>query len=90
MPVVYFPTALRYYVENHSEIEVHASTVTDLLTALVRRYPSLRFHLLDGDGKLRRHFGIFVNGEHIRELHGEDTLLKPEDRVLLVASAAGG
>jgi len=90
MPVIRFPAALKYYLENHSEVDIPASNVTDLLAALVTRYPSLRFHLLDEDGELRRHFNIFVNGNHIRELNGMDTVLKPEDKVLLLASAAGG
>ena len=90
MPIVCFPTTLKYYVENHSEMEISATSVVGLLDALVTRFPSLRFHLLDSDGKLRRHFNIFVNGENIRELNGVDTILKSEDRVLLLASAAGG
>jgi len=90
MPSVRFPPALKYYVDNHSEMEISASTVTGLLAALVTRYPSLKFHLLDADGKLRRHFNVFVNGEHIRELNGMDTLLKADDKIILMASAAGG
>jgi molybdopterin synthase sulfur carrier subunit len=90
MPVVRFPTALKYYVEDQSEMEIPASSVTDLLAALVTRYPSLKFHLLDSDGKLRRHFNVFVNGEHIRELNGMDTQLHLDDKIILLASAAGG
>lgn len=71
-------------------MEIPASTVTELLAALVTRYPSLEFHLLDSDGRLRRHFNLFVNGGHIRELDGLDTVLKPGDRLVLLASAAGG
>jgi molybdopterin converting factor small subunit len=56
----------------------------------VKRYPPLKIHLLDSDGKLRRHFNIFVNGEHIRELNGLDTALKDDDKIILLASAAGG
>ena len=77
-------------MENQPELELPASTVNDLLDEVVRRFPSLRFHLLDTAGNLRRHFNIFVNGEHIRELKGMDTVLKPEDKVVLLASAAGG
>jgi molybdopterin synthase sulfur carrier subunit len=90
MPSVRFPPALKYYVDNHSEMEISASSVTELLAALVTRYPSLKFHLLDADGKLRRHFSVFVNGEHIRELDGMNTLLKANDKIILMASAAGG
>ena len=90
MPSVRFPPALKYYVEDHSEMEISASTVTGLLAALVTRYPSLKFHLLDADGNLRRHFTVFVNGEHIRELNGFNTALHPDDKIILLASAAGG
>ena len=90
MPVVRFPAALKYYVDNHSEMDIPASTVTELLAALATRYPPLKFHLLDANGKLRRHFNVFVNGEHIRELNGLDTALNPDDKIILLASAAGG
>jgi molybdopterin converting factor small subunit len=90
MPVVRIPAALKYYVENRCEIEFSASTMTDLLNLLVASYPSLRVHLLDDDGRLRRHFNVFINGVHIRELSGLDTVLHPDDKVLLLASAAGG
>ncbi|MCC7511297.1 MAG: MoaD/ThiS family protein, partial [Anaerolineae bacterium] len=58
--------------------------------ALAGRYPAVKFHLLDADGNLRRHFNVFVNGVHVRELNGLDTPLRPEDKVILLASAAGG
>ena len=90
MPVVRIPAALKYYVDNHSELDIPASSVTELLAALAEHYPTVKFHLLDSDGNLRRHFNIFVNGEHISELDGLDTALNSEDKVILLASAAGG
>ena len=90
MPFIRFPAALKYYVDNHSELDIPAASVTELLAALANRYPSVKFHLLDADGKLRRHFNIFVNGAHIRELNGLDTKLNPDDKLILLASAAGG
>jgi molybdopterin converting factor small subunit len=90
MTTLRIPAALKYYVDNHSEMDLPASSVTELLAALATRYPSVKFHLLDSDGKLRRHFNVFVNGIHIRELNGLDTALNPEDKVILLASAAGG
>jgi len=90
MPVIRFPTAIRYYVANQSEMELPGETVDELLINLVSRYPDLKFHLLDKDDKLRRHFNLFVNEEHIRELKGLDTVLAPGDKLVLRASAAGG
>ncbi len=60
------------------------------LENLLARYPNLKPHLFDAKGNLHRHFNIFVNGTHIRELNGMDTQLKEDDKVILMASAAGG
>lgn len=90
MPILRIPAALKYYVDNHSEMDIPASSVTELLAALAARYPSVKFHLLDSDGNPRRHFNVFVNGVHIRELDGLNTALRPDDKVILLASAAGG
>jgi molybdopterin converting factor small subunit len=90
MPTIRFPARMKYYVDNQAEFPVSASSVQDLIEQVVQQYPSIKFHLLDSDGQLRRHFNIFVNGTHIRDLNGMETQLKEDDRVILMASAAGG
>jgi molybdopterin converting factor small subunit len=90
MPTVRFPAVMKYYVNNQAEFSVPASTVNELITKVIEQYPSIKFHLVDAEGNLRRHFNIFVNGTHIRDLKGMDTLLKENDKVILMASAAGG
>ncbi len=90
MAVVRFPNVMKYYVDNQAEFSVSSSTVQDLIDQVVERYPSVRFHLLDSEGRLRRHFNIFVNGTHIQDLNGMETPLQEDDRVILMASAAGG
>jgi molybdopterin converting factor small subunit len=90
MPTVRFPHVMKYYVNNQVEFPISASTVQDLIDQVVGQFPSIKFHLLDSDGQLRRHFNIFVNGTHIRDLQGMETMLKEDDKVILMASAAGG
>jgi len=90
MPNVRLPTLMKYYVNNQREIVVPASSVAELLENLLAQYPALRPHLFDAQGNLRRHFNIFVNGANIRDLNGMDTPLTDGDKVLLMASAAGG
>lgn len=90
MPIVKFPPLMKFYVENKAEFEMQAKTVAELLENILVRYPILKTHLFDSQGELRRHFNIFVNGVHVRELNGMETLLKEEDKVILMASAAGG
>ena len=90
MPSVRFPQVMKYYVNNQVEFPISASTVQELIDQVVQQYPSIKFHLLDSEGQLRRHFNIFVNGTHIRDLSGMDTPLQDEDKIILMASAAGG
>ncbi len=90
MPTVRFPALMKFYVDNQSEFEVSGSSVAELIDNILIRYPALKPHLFDSKGVLRRHFNIFVNGVHLRELNGLDTELKEEDKIILMASAAGG
>jgi molybdopterin converting factor small subunit len=90
MPTVRFPNVMKYYVNNQAEFSISATTVQSLIDQIVLKYPSIKFHLLDSEGQLRRHFNIFINGVHIRDLNGMETPLKEDDKVILMASAAGG
>ena len=90
MPIVRFPALMKYYVDNQSEFFVDGSTVAEVLDNILLRYPTLKTHLFDSNGKLRHHFNIFVNGVHLRDLSGMETDLKEDDKVILMASAAGG
>ena len=90
MPIVRFPALMKYYVDNQSELAASGGTVAELLEDILARYPGLKPHLFDANGELRRHFNIFVNGVHIRELDGISTALRDQDKIILMASAAGG
>jgi molybdopterin converting factor small subunit len=90
MPIVRFPSLMKYYVDNQGEFSIEGATVSEVLNNILLRYPALKPHLFDSEGNLRRYFNIFVNDMHIRELNGMDTQLKEGDKVILMASAAGG
>jgi molybdopterin converting factor small subunit len=90
MAIVRFPAVMKYYVNNQLEFAIPASTAGELIEKIIEQYPTVRFHLVDSEGKLRKHFNVFVNGTHIRELNGMDTPLQEQDKVILMASAAGG
>jgi molybdopterin converting factor small subunit len=90
MATIRFPAVMKYYVNNQTEFSVSASTAGELIEKIIEQYPSVKFHLVDVDGNLRKHFNVFVNGTHIRDLSGMETPLNEEDKVILMASAAGG
>ena len=81
---------MKYYLNNQTEFFVPASTVQEVVDQVIKEYPPIKFHLVDAEGKLRKHFNVFVNGTHIRDLNGMDTRLGEVDKVILMASAAGG
>jgi molybdopterin converting factor small subunit len=90
MSTVRIPTPLRPYADGLKEVETSAGTVRTVLLDLAARYPALRPHLFNGDGKVRPYINVFVNDQDIRSLRGEDTPLAPSDRVMIVPSIAGG
>ncbi len=90
MPVLKVSPLMRYYTDNQSEAAVQGATVIEVLNNAVEKYPALKTHVFDSNGKLRRHINVFVNDENIKELKGLKTKLKEEDRITLLASISGG
>jgi molybdopterin converting factor small subunit len=83
---VLIPSPLRSYT---GEREVHAAgaTLADLLADLDRRYPGLRFRVIDEQNRMRPHMRFFVNGEQVFDLRH---VLRPTDAVQLVQALSGG
>ena len=90
MSVLRIPTPLRPYADGAAEIEVNAETVGVALEQLTEQYPSLRKHLFTEEGDLRSYVNLFVNDEDIRHLNGVETMVRPEDRLMIIPSIAGG
>jgi len=57
---------------------------------MLTQYPAFRPQLCKDDGSLRAFVNLFLNKRNIRDLHGLDTPLKPDDNLTLVPSIAGG
>ncbi len=83
---VLIPSPLRSYT-GEREVEASGATLAELLAALDRRYPGLRFRMLDEQDHLRPHIRLFVNGEQARDLA---TALDPSDEVQIVQALSGG
>jgi molybdopterin converting factor small subunit len=83
------PSAFRRHTDNLDTFQCSATDLNDLLDALSARFPELKPHLRDEQGKVRRFLNIYVNDEDIRFL-GNDYKFKEGDEVTLVPSIAGG
>ena len=83
---VLIPGALRSYTRN-AQVEAVGDTLDELFADLDRRYPGLRFRVVDEQHRLRPNMRIFVNGIGVRDLQHA---LQPEDFVALVLALSGG
>ncbi|HET7595427.1 MAG TPA: MoaD/ThiS family protein [Burkholderiales bacterium] len=83
---VHIPSALRSYTDR-AETEASGTTLAALLVDLDRRYPGIRFRMVDEQERIRRHIRIFVNGEQVRELSQP---LAATDEVVIVQALSGG
>jgi sulfur-carrier protein len=84
---VRIPTPLRSYTAHAVTVEADGTTVNELLIDLDRRYPGLRFRVVDEQGRLRQHMKVFVNKDMVRDL---STALRADDEVTLMQALSGG
>jgi sulfur-carrier protein len=83
---VLVPGALRSYT-GESHVEATGDTLLALFADLDRRYPGLRFRVVDEQAQLRPNMRVFVNGLCVRDL---GHALGPDDFVALVLALSGG
>ena len=73
---VLIPTTLRSFTVNESEVELSGSNVSEVLNALVEKYPDVKKAIFDKDGNLRSFVNVFVDGENIKALDGFNTKVR--------------
>lgn len=83
---VLIPTPLLSYTR-HREVEAGGATLVELLADLERRYPGIRFRMIDEQDRLRPHIRVFVNGDAVSD---PAQPLRDRDEVLIVQALSGG
>ena len=86
MVKVLIPGALKSYTRD-ANVQAEGDTIDALFTDLDRRYPGLRFRVVDEQGQLRPNMRLFVNGLGTRDLRHA---LKADDFVAVVLALSGG
>ncbi len=83
---VLIPTLLRAYT-GAREVEAEGATLAAVLADLDRRYPGLRFRVVDEQGRLRRHIRFFAAGGQIFDLAHA---FAADDTLVIVQALSGG
>ena len=83
---VSIPSQLIAYTDGATRVEADGTTVGEVLSDLDRRYPGLKFRVVDEQDRIRRHVRIFVGADETK------TIAAPvrEDGELLIFGALSG
>ena len=68
-------------------VGAEGSTLEGLVADLDRRFPGIRFRIVDEQGRIRRHIKFFVNGVQAPDLSPQ---LTGNDEVMIVCALSGG
>lgn len=78
---------LRSYTLGASSVSAEGVSLADVLIDLDRRFPGIRFRMIDEQDRIRRHIRLFVN---TREAGGLSDSVRPGDEVHLICALSGG
>ena len=83
---VLIPSALRSYT-GHGEVEAGGATLAAVLADLERRYPGIRFRMIDEQQQIRAHIRFFYASAQLRDLAQP---LDANGELIIVQALSGG
>jgi len=84
---VFVASPLHSYTGGRAEVEGRGSSLADVLADLDRRYPGIRFRVVDEQGRVRPHIRFFVGGQLAERLSHP---IGPGEDVHIIAALSGG
>jgi molybdopterin converting factor small subunit len=84
---VSIPQPLLSYTGQRRDVEASGATLGELLHDLDRRFPGIRFRMVNEQDALRPHMRVFVNRVPVRSLA---TPLESADEVHIFQALSGG
>jgi molybdopterin converting factor small subunit len=87
MPPVLIPSQLTAYTEGATRLPAEGVTVEAVLDDLDRRFPGLKFRVVDEQGRIRRHMRIFVGRDPVAELRRP---VAANEEVMIFGALSGG
>lgn len=84
---VSIPSQLIAYTDGATKVEAEGGAVGEVLDDLDRRYPGLKFRVIDEQGRIRRHMRIFVGQDEARAV---TVPVRDGGEVLIFGALSGG
>ncbi len=83
---ILIPSALHSY-SGRPWVEARGATVGEVLVDLDRRFPGIRFRMIDEQGGIRRHIRLFYRQAQVFDL---TTPVSDDGELLIVQALSGG
>jgi len=87
MVKVLIPSQLIAYTDGATRVEADGTTVEALLDDLDRRFPGLKFRVVDEQDRIRRHMRIFVGQDEARDVRRG---VAPGEELMIFGALSGG
>ena len=87
MAQVFIPSQLTSYTDGVSRLAADGASIEQVLDDLDRRFPGLKFRVVDEQDRIRRHMRIFRNGDRAADIRLPVT---DADEVLIFGALSGG
>lgn len=87
MTRVAIPSQLTAYTGGATRVEAEGDTVAAVLDDLDRRFPGLKFRVVDEQDRIRRHMRVFVGQTEAKRL---DVPVGFADELLIFGALSGG
>jgi molybdopterin synthase sulfur carrier subunit len=84
---VLLPSQLTAYSGGVSRIQAAGGSICEALDELERRYPGIRFRIVDEQDRIRPHMRLFVGKSAVRDIR---TPLAEGDELLIFGALSGG
>ena len=78
---------LHAYTKGAASVPATGATLGEVLDDLDRRFPGIRFRIVDEQDRVRRHMRCFVNAADARDI---STRLREGDEIYIVGALSGG
>ena len=84
---VFIPSQLTAYTGGATRMPAEGATVAEALDDLDRRFPGLKFRVIDEQDRVRKHMRIFVGQDETRDVARP---LRAGDELLIFGALSGG
>jgi molybdopterin converting factor small subunit len=84
---VLIPSQLTAYTDGATRVAAEGATVEAALDDLDRRFPGLKFRVIDEQDRIRRHMRLFIGQDEARDVRRP---LTPGDELMIFGALSGG